>query len=24
VEDCRAFAGGELPDDCAVVAIKRV
>ncbi len=23
VEDCRAFAGGELPDDCAVVAIKR-
>ncbi len=24
VEECRAFAGGELPDDCAVVAIKRV
>jgi serine phosphatase RsbU (regulator of sigma subunit) len=24
VEDCRAFAGGELPDDCAVVAIRRV
>ena len=24
VEDCRGFAGGELPDDCAVVAIKRV
>jgi serine phosphatase RsbU (regulator of sigma subunit) len=23
VADCRAFAGGELPDDCAVVAIKR-
>jgi serine phosphatase RsbU (regulator of sigma subunit) len=23
VEDCRAFAGGELTDDCAVVAIKR-
>jgi serine phosphatase RsbU (regulator of sigma subunit) len=23
VEDCRAFAGGELTDDCAVVVIKR-
>jgi serine phosphatase RsbU (regulator of sigma subunit) len=23
VRDCRAFAGGELPDDCAVVVIKR-
>jgi sigma-B regulation protein RsbU (phosphoserine phosphatase) len=23
VDDCRAFAGGELPDDCAVVVIKR-
>ena len=24
VEDCRAFGGGELSDDCAVVVIKRV
>jgi serine phosphatase RsbU (regulator of sigma subunit)/PAS domain-containing protein len=24
VEDCRAFAGGELSDDCAVVVIKRI
>jgi serine phosphatase RsbU (regulator of sigma subunit) len=24
VENCRAFAGGELTDDCAVVVIKRV
>ncbi len=23
IRDCRAFAGGELPDDCAVVVIKR-
>jgi serine phosphatase RsbU (regulator of sigma subunit) len=23
VDACRAFAGGELPDDCAVVVIKR-
>src|SRR5439155_23112041 len=23
VEDCRAFAGGELVDDCAVVVVKR-
>jgi hypothetical protein len=23
VEDCRAFAGGELADDCAVVVIRR-
>jgi serine phosphatase RsbU (regulator of sigma subunit)/PAS domain-containing protein len=24
VDDCRAFAGGELSDDCAVVVIKRI
>jgi phosphoserine phosphatase RsbU/P len=24
VEDCRAFAGGDLGDDCAVVVIKRL
>jgi serine phosphatase RsbU (regulator of sigma subunit) len=24
VDDCRAFAGGDLADDCAVVAIRRV
>jgi serine phosphatase RsbU (regulator of sigma subunit) len=24
VEDCRAFAGGELADDCAVVVVRRV
>jgi sigma-B regulation protein RsbU (phosphoserine phosphatase) len=24
LEDCRAFARGELADDCAVVVIKRV
>jgi serine phosphatase RsbU (regulator of sigma subunit) len=23
VDDCRAFAGGDLPDDCAVVVIRR-
>jgi serine phosphatase RsbU (regulator of sigma subunit) len=23
VNDCRAFAGGELLDDCAVVVIRR-
>ena len=23
VADCRAFAGGELGDDCAIVVIKR-
>jgi len=23
LDDCRAYAGGELPDDCAVVVIKR-
>jgi serine phosphatase RsbU (regulator of sigma subunit) len=23
VDDCRAFAGGELADDCAVVVIRR-
>jgi hypothetical protein len=24
VRDCRAFGGGELLDDCAVVVIRRV
>ena len=24
VDDCRAFAGGDLTDDCAVVVIRRV
>jgi hypothetical protein len=23
IEDCRRYAGDELPDDCAVVVIKR-
>ena len=24
VEDCRAFSGGELADDCAVVVVRRL
>jgi serine phosphatase RsbU (regulator of sigma subunit) len=23
LQDCRAFSGGELPDDCAVVVLRR-